>query len=79
MKRFSVTVQECDKHLYFNILKVSEYDILNSGKNKLVEAYNTIAANYAETDKAKAKDYFGRTLALDPANAYASEAMKTLK
>jgi tetratricopeptide (TPR) repeat protein len=50
-----------------------------TNKNKLVEAYNTIAANYADKDKAKAKDYFGRTLALDPANAYASEAMKTLK
>ena len=38
MKRFSVTVQDCNKHSYFTILKVSQYDILKSGKNQLVVA-----------------------------------------
>lgn len=50
-----------------------------ANKNKVVEAYNTTAANYAETNKAKAIEYFSKTLALDPANAYALEAMKTLR
>jgi cytochrome c-type biogenesis protein CcmH/NrfG len=50
-----------------------------ANKNKLIEAYNTLAANYATTDKARAKEYFNKTLALDPANAYAIEALKTLK
>ena len=48
-------------------------------KAKIIESYNNIAANYANTDKAKAMEYFRKTLALDPANAYATESLKTLK
>lgn len=50
-----------------------------ANKNKLIEAYNTIAANYADSDKAKAREYFNKTLALDPTNTYATEALKNLK
>lgn len=50
-----------------------------ANKNKLMEAYNTIAVNYADSDKAKAREYFNKTLALDPANTYATEALKNLK
>ena len=50
-----------------------------ANKNKLIEAYNTLAGNYAKTDKAKAREYFGKTIALDPTNAYALEGLKTLK
>lgn len=50
-----------------------------ANKTKLVEAYNTIAANSADSDRTKAKEYFNKTLALDPTNAYALEALKTLK
>jgi cytochrome c-type biogenesis protein CcmH/NrfG len=46
---------------------------------KLIESYNTSAAAYANTDKAKAKEYFNKTLALDPTNNYAIESLKTLK
>ncbi|WP_291287809.1 tetratricopeptide repeat protein [Flavobacterium sp.] len=46
---------------------------------KLVEAYNSIGASYANTDKVKAVEYFNKTLALDPANAYASQSVKALK
>jgi cytochrome c-type biogenesis protein CcmH/NrfG len=49
-----------------------------TNKNKLTEAYNTIGANYADTDKAKAIEYFNKTIALDPTNAYATEALKNL-
>lgn len=45
-------------------------------KAKLIEAYNTIAGN---SDKVKAKEYFAKTLALDPNNKYAIESLKTLK
>ena len=38
MKRFSVAVRDCDKNLYFKILKKSEWDILNPGINELVVA-----------------------------------------
>ena len=48
-------------------------------KAKIIESYNNIAANYANTDKAKAMEYFRKTLALDPNNAYAAESLKTLK
>ena len=48
-------------------------------KAKIIESYNNIAANYANTDKAKAMEYFRKTLALDPTNAYATESLKTLK
>lgn len=50
-----------------------------TNKSKLTESYNTMAANYADTDKAKAIEYFNKTLALDPTNAYATESLKTLK
>jgi tetratricopeptide (TPR) repeat protein len=50
-----------------------------TNKTKLVEAYNTIAANYINSDKVKAKEYFGKTLALDPANKYATDSLKSIK
>ncbi|QGK76722.1 tetratricopeptide repeat protein [Flavobacterium sp. SLB02] len=46
---------------------------------KVVEAYNSIGASYANTDKAKAIEYFNKTLVLDPANAYAAQSVKALK
>lgn len=45
-------------------------------KAKLIEAYNTIAGN---SDKAKAKEYLAKTLALDPTNKYALDSLKSLK
>jgi cytochrome c-type biogenesis protein CcmH/NrfG len=38
-----------------------------------------MASTFANTDKAKAKELLNKTLALDPANSYAIEAMKLLK
>ncbi|WP_264535233.1 tetratricopeptide repeat protein [Flavobacterium sp. N1736] len=46
---------------------------------KIVEAYNSIGASYANTDKAKAIEYFNKTLVLDPTNSYASQSVKALK
>ena len=46
---------------------------------KIVEAYNSIGASYANTDKAKAIEYFNKTLVLDPANTYAAQSVKALK
>lgn len=46
---------------------------------KIIESYNTIAASYANTDKAKAKEYFAKTLALDPTNDYATKSLQLLK
>ena len=48
-------------------------------KTKFIESYNAIAAAYANTDKVKAKEFFAKTLALDPANEYALQSLKALK
>jgi Tfp pilus assembly protein PilF len=48
-------------------------------KAKLIEAYNTMAAGYANTDKVKAIEMFNKTLAIDPENGYAKQSVKTLK
>jgi tetratricopeptide (TPR) repeat protein len=46
---------------------------------KVIESYNTSAAAYANTDKAKAIEYFNKTLALDPTNNYATKSLELLK
>lgn len=48
-------------------------------KSKFVEAYNNLGIIYVATDKVKAKDNFEKTLAVDPANQYAMEQLKSLK
>jgi predicted Zn-dependent protease len=48
-------------------------------KAKVIESYNNMAASFANTDKAKAIEYFKKTLAIDPANNYATESIKILK
>ncbi|MFV8376919.1 tetratricopeptide repeat protein [Flavobacterium sp. LB1P62] len=48
-------------------------------KSKIIESYNNSAASYANTDKAKAIEYFNKTLALDPTNEYAIKSLQTLK
>lgn len=50
-----------------------------ANKSKFVEAYTNIGSYHYETDKAKAKEYFQKALAIDPANERASELLKTLK
>jgi tetratricopeptide (TPR) repeat protein len=44
----------------------------------LIEAYSNAGAYYAVTDKAKAKDYFTKALALDPNDAYIKGELKKL-
>lgn len=46
---------------------------------KLIECYNNSAASFANTDKAKAIEYFNKTLALDPTNDYATKSIPLLK
>jgi len=48
-------------------------------KAKLIECYNSMAAGYANFDKAKAKEFFAKTLALDPTNVYATQSLNLLK
>lgn len=64
---------------YIRVVTEKGPEEVAKNKAKFIESYNLIAATYAFTDKAKAKEYFNKTLALDPANEYAIESLKTLK
>ncbi|WP_395050408.1 hypothetical protein [Flavobacterium sp.] len=65
------------------VAKITEKGIEELAKptttKKIIESYNTIAANYANSDKVKAIEYFNKTLTLDPTNAYATESIAKLK
>ena len=64
---------------YIDVVTAKGEEEVTKNKPKFIEAYNNIASALANTDKAKAKEMLNKTLALDPANAYALEAMKLLK
>ncbi len=65
--------------LYVDTVTAKGEAEITKNKAKFIEAYNNMASHYANSDKAKAKDFLTKTLALDPANEYALEAMKLLK
>ncbi len=64
---------------YVDLVIAKGADEVTKNKAKITESYNTMAAYFANTDKSKAKEYFGKTLAIDPTNAYALESLKILK
>ena len=64
---------------YLDIVLAKGDAEITKNKAKVTEGYNSIAAFFANTDKAKAKEYFGKTLTLDPTNTYATESLKKLK
>ncbi|QBZ97591.1 tetratricopeptide repeat protein [Flavobacterium sangjuense] len=64
---------------YIDVVTAKGEEEVTKNKAKFIESYNNIASALANTDKTKAKEMLNKTLALDPANAYALEAMKLLK
>lgn len=64
---------------YIRVVTEKGAEEVTKNKTKFIEAYNNIGAVYANTDKAKAIEYFNKALALDPANEYALNAVKQLK
>jgi hypothetical protein len=64
---------------YVRVVTEKGAEEVTKAKAKIMESYNNIGANYANTDKAKAKEYFNKTLAIDPTNAYAISSLATLK
>jgi tetratricopeptide (TPR) repeat protein len=64
---------------YLKVVTDKGEEEVGKNKTKFIESYNNIAASYANTDKAKAIEYFNKTLALDPTNNYATESLKALK
>ena len=63
---------------YLRVVTEKGVEEVTKNKNKFIEAYNNIAAVFANSDKTKAVDYFNKTLALDPANEYALSSIKLL-
>ena len=76
MEKDDVMAATYEKYVELIIAK-GEAEI-NKNKAKITEAYNSIAAFYANTDKVKAKEYFAKTLALDATNEYALKSLETL-
>jgi cytochrome c-type biogenesis protein CcmH/NrfG len=64
---------------YLDVVTAKGEEEVTKNKAKFIESYNNMASTFANTDKAKAKELLNKTLALDPANSYAIEAMKLLK
>jgi len=64
---------------YMRVVTAKGAEEVTASKTKFIEAYNNIGAYYANSDKVKAKEYFNRALALDPANQYAIDSIKALK
>jgi cytochrome c-type biogenesis protein CcmH/NrfG len=64
---------------YVRVVTEKGPEEVTKSKLKIIESYNNLGANYANTDKAKAKEYFNKTLAIDPTNTYAIESLKSLK
>ncbi|MBA4135415.1 MAG: hypothetical protein C0525_11885, partial [Flavobacterium sp.] len=63
---------------YIDVVTAKGEAEVTKNKAKFIESYNNIAAHYANSDKAKAIEFFNKTLALDPANNYAIESLKLL-
>lgn len=64
---------------YIDMVVAKGDEEVQKNKKKLTESYNAIAVYHANNnDKVKAKEYFGKTLALDPTDSYAIETMKKL-
>lgn len=64
---------------YLKVVNEKGKEEFDKNKTKVIESYNNIAASYANTDSAKAKEYFNKTLALDPTNQYALDSLKSIK
>lgn len=64
---------------YIDVVTTKGEEEVTKNKAKFIESYNNIASALANSDKVKAKELLNKTLALDPANAYALEALKLLK
>ena len=64
---------------YIDVVTAKGDEEVTKNKAKFIESYNNIASTFANTDKVKAKEFLNKTLALDPANEYALQAIKLLK
>ncbi len=63
---------------YIDVVTKKGPEEVAANKAKFVEAYNNIGSNYANSDIAKAKESFNKTLSIDPTNQFATQALKQL-
>lgn len=61
---------------YIQLLTVTKPEKAAANTKNLVDTYNYLGYVLSGTDKEKAKEYFNKTLALDPTNAYALDNLK---
>lgn len=64
---------------YLDIVVPKGDEEIAKSKAKVLESYNNIGAFYANTDKVKAKEYFAKSIAIDPTNEYAIKLLSQLK
>ena len=64
---------------YLDIVVPKGDEEIMKSKVKVLESYNNIGAFYANTDKVKAKEFFSKSIALDPTNEYATKSLSQLK
>ena len=64
---------------YLDIVIPKGDEEIAKSKAKVLESYNNIGAFYANTDKVKAKEYFAKSIAIDPTNEYAIKLLSQLK
>lgn len=63
---------------FINLVTVTKPEKAAANAKNLVDAYNYLGFYYSGIDKEKAKDYFNKTLAIDPQNTYAADGIKSL-
>lgn len=64
---------------YVDLVLAKGAEEVTKNKAKVIESYNNMAVFYSANDKPKAIELLNKTLALDSANAFALDALKTLK
>ncbi|TKC12984.1 hypothetical protein FA048_05030 [Pedobacter polaris] len=63
---------------FVTLVTVTKPEKATPNVKNLIESYNYLGAAAIPTDKEKAKEYFNKTLALDPQNAYATQSIQQL-
>ncbi|MBB2146006.1 hypothetical protein GM921_10940 [Pedobacter sp. LMG 31464] len=63
---------------YITLLTVTKPEKAAAHVKDLADSYNYLGFYYSGVDKEKAKEYFNKTLAIDPANTYAADNLKIL-
>jgi len=64
---------------YVELVEAKGAEEVTKNKTKMTESFNNMASFYAVSNKQKAIELLNKKIAIDPTNAYALDALKTLK